>query len=56
MTFLEWILDKLRNNSEEVETDFDQIPLTIEAPDTRQRQQPSNKEEKEDKRVIIIDT
>ena len=56
MTFLEWILNKLKNNREELETDFEQIPLTIEAPEARELPQPSNKKEKEDKRVIIIDT
>lgn len=55
MTFLEWILNRLRNNSDELEPEIEQVPLTIEAPRPPERHHPKIKDEKDNKKVIIID-
>ena len=55
MTFLEWILNKLRNNEEISDADLEQIPLRIETDAPIRPPEPSDKKEKEDNRVIIID-
>ena len=47
MTFLEWILNKLRNNEPIDDEDFEQIPPP--------RPEQKKEDPKEDKRVIIID-
>lgn len=54
MTFLEWILNKLRNNEPIDDEEFEQIPLRIEK-EPLARPEQKKEDPKEDKRVIIID-
>ena len=55
MTFLEWILNKLRNNEPVDVDDFDQIPLRIEIEPPPPPPKQEKEDPKEEKRVIIID-
>ena len=55
MTFLEWILNKLRNGEVVEDEEFDQIPLRIEKDEPQKTKKPAKEEKKEEKRVIIID-
>ena len=54
MTFIDWILRKLKNRNETTEDETSQIPLYIDPIEVTVDDDPQN-EDKEDKRVIIID-
>ena len=51
MTFIDWILDKLKNNN----NDYSPTPLYIEAEDPYYDDIDDDIDEKEENRVIIID-
>ena len=55
MTFLEWILNKLRNGEVIEDEEFDQIPLRIEKEEPQKSNKSTKEEKKEEKRVVIID-
>ena len=55
MNFLEWILNKLRNNEPLDEEDFERIPLRIEKEPPPPPPKRDKEDKKEDKRVVIID-
>jgi len=56
MTFLEWILNKLRDDSV-IDQDLEQepIPLVIQPPPPPIQEEKEKEEKEEEKRVIIID-
>jgi len=53
MIFIDWILDKLKNNNND--DDYSPIPLYIEAEDPYYDDIDDDIDEKEESRVIIID-
>lgn len=55
MTFLEWILNKLRDKTHTEDEEFEPLPLRIELPVDKPEPQAPIRDEKEEKRVIIID-
>ena len=55
VTFLEWILSKLREKTNSEEEEFEPLPLRVELPVNKPEPQAPSADKKEEKRVIIID-
>lgn len=55
MTFLEWILNKLREKTPTEEEEFEPLPLRIELPVEKPEPQAPVADKEDEKRVIVID-